>query len=306
MSRRIPFSKASFAITAAALLIGGCSGDHVTDSVRPNVVDEKAKGNTKISALMRVAATTASAGDLATAAGLYRRAHELDPLVIAPLVELGKTLGALGDHHAAAEAFRNAIALAKASPKSAALPEAAHGLGNALVAMDQPRAAITQYEYAMMQRDDPRTFNGIGVAYDMLGRHGAAQAYYRTGLEVDPDNIELKNNLGLSLAISKKFDEAVVILKNVALRPGATSRSRLNLALVYGLAGRMLEAASLARQDLDETSVQNNLTYYETLRNLKDSKALFHAIGANTDGHYNDPDRPASMRQNRKILHRQG
>lgn len=306
MSYRISYSKVALAAAAASLLLSGCSRDPVTDSVRPNVVDRKQSGSSKIAALMRVAASTANAGDMVTAAGLYRRAHELDPLLVAPLIELGKALAALGDQHGAAEAFRNAMTVAKASSSSSRklLPEAAHGLGNALISMEQPKAAITQFEYAMTERDDPRHFNGIGVAHDMLGQHGAAQAYYRTGLEVDPDNTELLNNLGLSLAISGKFNNAVSVLKRIAYRPGATSRHRLNLALALGLAGRMVEAADLARRDLDETSVRNNLTYYETLRAMKNSRARLLAIGSSTGGHFSDPDRPGSNRKERNILKR--
>lgn len=305
MSNRSSYSKIALAAAAASLMLSGCSGDQLTSSVRPNVVDKKRGGNNKIAALMRVAASTAVAGDMATAVGLYRRAHELDPLVVAPLIELGKALAATGDNHGAAEAFQKAMRVAKASSSTPQnMADAAHGLGNALVSMEQPKAAITQFEYAMTERDDPRHFNGIGVAHDMLGQHGTAQAYYRTGLEVDPDNIELLNNLGLSLAIDGKFKSAITVLKRIAYRPGATSRHRLNLALALGLAGRMVEAADLARRDLDETSVLNNLAYYETLRAMKDSRARLHAIGSSTGGHFTDPDRPGSSRKERNILKR--
>ena len=275
-------------------MLGSCAGDELTDSIRPNMADKKNEGGAKLAALMRVAGSTAAAGDLATAAGLYRRAHEMDPYLIEPLVKLGQTLAALGAHEQAAEAFRSAIDLADASPNNKVhkAPEAAHGLGNALIAMNQPKAALTQFEHAMMERDDPRTYSGIGVAYDMLGQHGAAQAYYRTGLEAHPNDAVLLNNLGLSLAVTGKHQDAIKILEKAAALPGATSRHRLNLALAYGLAGDDARAAQIARVDLDEASVRSNLAYYETLRAMRDKSSVLRAIGTHTDGFYIDPDKP--------------
>ena len=46
------------------------------------------------------------------------------------------------------------------------------------------------------------------------------------------------------------------------------AKTRQNLALALGLAGRTAEAQQIARMDLDEQSVQSNLAYYATLRAL--------------------------------------
>jgi hypothetical protein len=40
------------------------------------------------------------------------------------------------------------------------------------------------------------------------------------------------------------------------------------LALIHGLKGNVPEAARLCRIDLDDTSVEGNLAYYQTLREL--------------------------------------
>lgn len=297
MSRRFPFSKSFLtAAAAAALALGGCTSDDLGDSVRPSAADEKAGKDSsgRFAALMRVAASTAAAGDLATAASLYRRAHELEPFRVDALVALGRTFASLGAHDKAAKAFRSAIDAAYLSTdnKIQAAPEAAHGLGNALVAMDQPKAAITQYEHAITVRDAARTYNGIGVAYDMLGQHQAAQAYYRTGLEVDPGDLGLMNNLGLSLAVVGRHDEAIVVLRKAAHSPKAGPRQRLNLALAYGLAGRTRDAAQVASGELDDAAVRNNLVYYATLRAMKDKRSVLRAIGTHTAGFHLDPDRP--------------
>ncbi len=45
-------------------------------------------------------------------------------------------------------------------------------------------------------------------------------------------------------------------------------RARRNLALVYALAGADEQAAAVARADLKEWQVQNNLLYYDLLQGL--------------------------------------
>ncbi len=80
--------------------------------------------------------------------------------------------------------------------------------------------------------------------------------------------------------MSGRHDEAIRILRKSASSPRAKARNRLNLALAYGMAGETEAAAETARIDLDETSVQQNLRFYATLRALGDSRQTIRAIGA--------------------------
>jgi Flp pilus assembly protein TadD len=274
-------------------------------NVYPNETDRAAaaenKGPAKVEALIRVAASTAAAGDHGTAIGLFRRAHELEPYRVEPLVGLGKALAALAHYSEAADAFRQAIKASQhleSKDQSPLLPEAMHGLGNALIAMNQPKAAITQFEEAMKKDERARTYNGIGVAYDMLGQHAAAQAYYRAGLDLNPADLGMKNNLGLSLALTGDFANGIELLRETASNPSATSRYRLNLALAYGLAGDKEAAARVARIDLDEESVKSNLAYYETLRSMSSTKSTMDVIGTHTEVFKVDPDAPKPMPAN--------
>lgn len=262
------------AVAILAIAVAGCSAsDPIAESIHASM-EEQNRGAGRADSLMRVAASTAAAGDHATASALYRRAHGIDPQNAVPLVGLGKSLAALGAYEEAAESYRQAL---KFSPDHY---DALHGLGNSLIALDQPSMAISHYEAMLKLRDEARIYNGLGVAYDMLSDHASAQAYYRTGLKASPGNMTLRNNLGLSLALAGKFKEGIMVLRSVAADPRAGSRQRLNLALVYGLAGKFEAAAEIARIDLDEASVRRNLAYYRTLRALKDPRAALKAIGA--------------------------
>jgi Flp pilus assembly protein TadD len=229
-------------------------------------------------AILRVADMTRSEGDLASAAGLYQKAHELNPIDPHPLIMLGQTLAKLGSTAGAAEAYRAALQLDGTNA------EALRGLATALLNIGQPDAAIAQYEKALDAGEDYRLYNGIAVAYDMLGDHASAQTYYRTALQLSPGNLELNNNLALSLALEGRYQEAIPLLQQVNADPMATVRYRQNLAFVYGLAGERDRARQLAERDLDPATVERNMTYFEVLKGMGDDRTMASALGA----HYAD------------------
>lgn len=227
------------------------------------------------STLLKVADDTRAGGDLATAVSLYRRMYELNSGDPVPLARLGETLAQLQAYTEAAEAYRAAIALA---PKD---PELHRGLGNVLLALGKPQLALAQLEVAAAQNpNDARIYNSLGVAHDMTGQHDLAQESYRKGLSLSPDHMGLRNNLALSQALVGDYQSAVATLSDLVARPGATMRYRQNLALVYGLAGDSDHAASVARADLDEAAIRNNLAYYTLLRSLDDVGRTAAILGA--------------------------
>ncbi|MBC8157850.1 MAG: hypothetical protein H8E94_00815 [Alphaproteobacteria bacterium] len=59
----------------------------------------------------------------------------------------------------------------------------------------------------------------------------------------------------------------------------AMAQHRHNLALAYGLAGRMEEAAAVSRRDLSEAQVKHNLAIYERLRGLSGSEREREILG---------------------------
>ncbi len=271
MNERTRRARTCIAILLTAVLVAGCASDPLIDSVH---LGQGAGPGGKAAALARVAASSLASGNLPTAAGLYRQAHILDPKNARYLIGLGTTLARLGQFEEAAETFDRATKLV---PDDV---DAKHGYGNALIALDRPSAALSQFEAALGLREEARSLNGIGIAHDMLGDHTAAQAHYRTALVLEPANLTVRNNLALSLAVTGKFAEAIAIMRRAITDPRAGARHRLNLALVYGLAGHSAAAAEIARIDLDEESVMRNLAYYRTLRALDDPAASINAIGA--------------------------
>ena len=115
---------------------------------------------------------------------------------------------------------------------------------------------------------DYRTLNAYGVVLDMLGRHAEAQAKYRQGIELAPDYLALRNNYGLSLAISGQPQEAIAQLAPLASSRGADGRTRQNLAFAYAMNGDLENCLLVSRKDLDEASAQRQLSYFMQLRSL--------------------------------------
>jgi Flp pilus assembly protein TadD len=140
------------------------------------------------------------------------------------------------------------------------------GTGRALVKIDQPVRALSVLDRAVAAQPwDVRVWNARGVALDMQNRHPEAQTSYLTGLGMEPRNGNLLNNLGLSLALSGRVDEAISLLEPVAAG-GAYPRARQTLSLVYGLKGEDAKAAEAASRDLDAASVDQNMRVFRLLR----------------------------------------
>jgi len=234
----------------------------------------KATGQISYDAFMRLANDTRKAGDLVSAAQFYTRAHELEPDRIEPLLNLGQVYAQAGTPGDAAGAYEEAL---KIDDKN---PEALRGLANLQLQTGDAASAATNLRLALAQQPDWRTQNSLGVADDMLGDRAGAQAAYRAGLALSPGNLQLINNLGLSLVLAGDFGQGLPILEQVSKDPAATPRMRLNLALAYGLAGQPDKAAQIARADLDAAKVEQNLGYYEFLRLLHNRNAIAAILGA--------------------------
>ena len=86
--------------------------------------------------------------------------------------------------------------------------------------------------------------DGRGVALDLMGRHPEAQDSYRRAQALAPNSISVANNLGLSLLLDGRPDEARAVLEPLARRSDAPQRVTANYAI--SLAATGVEAAARA------------------------------------------------------------
>ncbi|MDB5394241.1 MAG: hypothetical protein JWM91_1747 [Rhodospirillales bacterium] len=255
----------SAGVAASVLMLGACTPDHPE---YPNH-DVPAVSGKDVSAKVAIdiADKERAAGDPAGAVGFYQRALAMDPLQPQVRLSMGKAMLEAGAPNDAAETFRKILATPPRADTQIGA-EAQAGLGMALVQLGQPAAAIDPLRKGLAVKPDPRGYRALGVAENLLGRNTDAEADYNRGLALAPNDQGLHSNLGLSLALSGNFNGAITILRAAAANSDATAKTRQNLALALGLAGRNDEAEKVARMDLDEQSVRSNLAYYAQLRAL--------------------------------------
>jgi tetratricopeptide (TPR) repeat protein len=213
--------------------------------------------------LMRIGAAAQSGGDLVNALGVYRHASEVDPLNPAPLVAAGDVLLAMGSVNEAIVSYNNAL-FRDQQNRPALL-----GLTRAYLKTGKPALAMEPLSKAYaLTPDDPKVLLLLGVTKDLAGEHAEAQSWYRRGLAAAQSDPALTVNLALSLALTGDYATAIATLQPLAMAPGGSPQERQTLALIYGLRGNLAEAARLNRLDLDDASVEQNLAYYASLREL--------------------------------------
>jgi Flp pilus assembly protein TadD len=252
---------------AALLALVGCGGLPKTEE--QNMADDH---RSKYAQALRMADNVGRNGDPAAARIFYERAAALQPNDLEPQVGLAESAASAGDFAQSAAAYRKAMAIA---PTRA---EFIYGHARGLLMTGETAHAIEQFSrYIRSKPEDPRGYIGLGIAHDISGAHAAAQTAYLDGLQAAPDNMALRNNLALSLALADESEDAVGILRELAQEPGAAARVRQTLALVYAISGRMDAATDLVRQSVSSAEARNTIAFLRSLQGLR-GPALAEAV----------------------------
>jgi Flp pilus assembly protein TadD len=261
--------KSALAVILVGLLGAGAALGAPSPSLAPPIqsgtgAPGKPTAEKSAAAYIRAGDMAMEAGEPMSAVEFYRRATTLTPKDPLPVTKLGGALEAAGEYTQAYEI------LSKAHAQDPSAWRVDLALGRLAIRLDRPQLALASLDEAMRLHEDPAIWGAMGVAHDELGDHVRAQADYKTGLEKAPSNLVMKNNLGLSQALSGDYAAAIRTLTSLVAEPGATARHRLNLALVYGLAGEDDKAAQAARRDLGESDGAANRKAYAVLRAMDD------------------------------------
>jgi Flp pilus assembly protein TadD len=237
----------------------GCGGLPKTED--QNIADDH---RSKYAQALRMAESVGRNGDPAAARIFYERAAALQPNELGPQIGLAESAAAAGDFAQSAYAYRKAIAIA---PERT---ELVYGHARGLLMMGETEHAIEQFSrYIRTKPDDPRGYIGLGIAHDICGTHSSAQTAYLDGLQAAPDNLALRNNLALSLALSGETEDAVGILRELAQEPGTAGRVRQTLALVYAVTGRTDAAVDLVRQSMSSAEARNTIVFLRSLQGVR-------------------------------------
>ncbi|HLL71351.1 MAG TPA: tetratricopeptide repeat protein [Pyrinomonadaceae bacterium] len=111
--------------------------------------------------------------------------------------------------------------------------------GRALLANGYTNEAISELSIAAVTGPDLVEANNLlGLAYDRRGQHKQAREFYERALSVAPHTARVVNNLGHSLYLDDRYNEALAQLKTAARLAPADTQIANNLALVYGRLGK--------------------------------------------------------------------
>ncbi len=114
---------------------------------------------------------------------------------------------------------------------------------------------------------DWRVHSALGSTYDQQGLYDKAQGEYGKALALQPNELSVLNNMGMSFALQGNLNQAETTLRQASLLPkaGTQPRIRQNLALVVGLQSRFEEARKIASEDLPPEQVEANMGYLQKM-----------------------------------------
>jgi Flp pilus assembly protein TadD len=88
--------------------------------------------------------------------------------------------------------------------------------GRALLAAGDTAGAIAAFRAALVASPQSvDAMNGLGVAYDRIGRFDLSRSWYDTALAIDPTAVPVLNNLGYSLYLQGNYAAAIPLLQQV-------------------------------------------------------------------------------------------
>ncbi len=237
-------------VAATALVIlGACSIGRMAEkslNVYGTETDEATRG--RVDRLMKYCGKLSASGNLNVANGLCLRAHYLDPTNPLPLMLLADNFQKSGKDDVAVQSYQQILVN---HPGNTGV---SYRLGKLQAALGREEEAMGTLLAALAHApNEPRLLNVVGILKDQKGEHSAAQFYYRESLALEPGNISVESNLGLSLALSGQAQEAVALLQGVVADPGANKISHRNLELAYKVAAENPVADTADKDPIGES-----------------------------------------------------
>lgn len=106
----------------------------------------------------------------------------------------------------------------------------------------------------------------LGTVLDAKHEHLAAQNAYQTALNIDPNDVKTKSNMGLSYALSNQSKEAVNILRSAFLSPDSTLQDKHNYVIALVMDNKLDEAELLLAEDLSPSERLETISFLQNYR----------------------------------------
>lgn len=183
---------------------------------------------------------------------------------------------ALGEAYVGLQEGRNALTIYDTLPEAEQeTPQVMEGQGLALLIEGRGAEAVEPLRGAVEQ--DPsrwRAWNALGLYHDSRAEWQEAEENYRAGIEANAETPILHNNLGYSLLLQGRPEEAEAAFNQaLTLSPGLDV-ARSNLRLALAAQGRYTAALSGTRRE-DLATVLNNVGYLAMIRGDYDAAQTY-------------------------------
>lgn len=239
---------------APALALGGCETASWFES------GETLSKEILSTSLSSAASSAESSGDFRSAMAHYRTLYERSPKDRVLALKLARAMRLAGE-------TRQAIALLEQFNRANGADGDSHlELAKAYMTSDQ--LAQSKRNLAAAKTIAPQNWEALslmGVIDDYEGNSAEARTHYDAALALSPDNPNILNNLGLSIAMAGDLDGAIDVLHKAKDQVGASPHIRQNLALLLAMKGDAAGAERFSRKDMSPDMIRANLRYFRAL-----------------------------------------
>lgn len=257
------------AVLMSAFLISGCA-EYMKERVKN--VDKQAEleemagpDSLSMERLMKKNAHEAEAmGRYRKAAESYQQLSTMSPKNTEYKILHAESLRKAGDYNEAIKLFNQVLTT---EPEHI---DAMEGKALALMGVGRLKEA-NRYLKEVLAKGGARwrALNAAGVSLALKKKPNEAIEYFKAALDAEPNNTTVLNNIGLTLAFRKDYDKAAKYLERASMLLPKGSRERrqvdLNLSLIYGLQGDVVQAEQYARPYLNDAELYNNMGLFAHL-----------------------------------------
>jgi len=107
----------------------------------------------------------------------------------------------------------------------------------------------------------PEALSQMGVLLDLQGNHSLARDFHRRAIALAPEQASYRNNLGFSLYLDKRYQEAISTFSKALELDASARRVHNNLAFAFGRLGNMTRAYSEFRLAGVPAQASNNVGF---------------------------------------------
>lgn len=229
------------------LLLTAACATVAPKAINDDLTPDYSRSKPEVQRFMRMGEQAADDNNAELAAMMYRAAQGADATDPAPRLAAARLFESAGEYQAAARLYDD---MAKTDNGTNQLTLQLAAARSYLKAKQYGEAAM-RYERLANQSGDWRAFNGLGVVRDLEGNQGVAIRAYKTALERAPDaeKSKVRANLALSYVLEGDARGAIDLLEPVEKKEHLSSSEQRYLALAYGFAGRVNDAARLGLKE---------------------------------------------------------